>query len=63
MWAEIQHSSQENTPCSLSPLERGEQGELLPHAILALTQGGDPSTDRRHMLPEIEIGGAPRRPC
>jgi transposase-like protein len=23
MWAGIQHSSQENTPCSLSPLERG----------------------------------------
>jgi hypothetical protein len=34
---------------------RLEQGELLPYAVLALTQGGDPSTDRRHMLPEVEI--------
>src|SRR4029434_2376695 len=25
MWAGIPHSSQENTPCSLSPLERGVQ--------------------------------------
>src|SRR4029450_6172986 len=26
MWAGIPHSSQENTPCSLSPLESGMQG-------------------------------------
>ena len=28
MWAGIQHSSQENTPCSLSPLERGVQDKV-----------------------------------
>ena len=30
MWAGIQHSSQKNAPCSLSPLERGLQGDNDP---------------------------------
>ena len=29
MWAGRQHSSQENTPCSLSPLERGFKEERM----------------------------------
>ena len=36
MWAGIQHSSQENTPCSLSPLERGL--ERVTRAIAHLCQ-------------------------
>ena len=31
------------------------QGQLLPHAVLALTQRADPSPDRRHMLADGEV--------
>ena len=31
------------------------QHQLLPHAILALAQRGDPAPDRRHMLADGQV--------
>jgi hypothetical protein len=34
---------------------RLEQGQLIPQACFALTQGIDPTSDRRHALANVEI--------
>src|SRR5262245_11709910 len=37
------------------------QGELLPHAVLTLTQRADPSSDRRHMLANRKVNALNKR--
>ena len=43
------------TEGAFRPLERGEQCQLVPQPVFALTQRADASSDRGHMLADVEI--------